>query len=77
MAVSSANRTGVPPATTAANAQEQLGDAVRVYLDAGPCADAIPSSIVDVTGDHPVLLREGAVSLTLVRSVVPSAEAAD
>jgi L-threonylcarbamoyladenylate synthase len=77
MAVSSANRTGVAPATTAANAQEQLGDAVRVYLDAGPCADAIPSSIVDVTGDHPVLLREGAVSLTLVRSVVPSAEAAD
>jgi L-threonylcarbamoyladenylate synthase len=74
MAVSSANRTGLPPATTAHDAEQQLGDAVRVYLDAGPCAQAVPSSIVDVTGAHPVMLREGAVSLELVRSVVPTAE---
>ncbi len=74
MAVSSANRTGLPPATTAGDAVEQLGDVVRIYLDAGPCARAVPSSIVDVTGDHPVMLREGAVSLALVRSVVATAE---
>jgi L-threonylcarbamoyladenylate synthase len=74
MAVSSANRTGLPPATNAPDAEQQLGDAVQVYLDAGPCARAVPSSIVDVTGDHPVMLREGAVSLELVRSIVPSAE---
>src|SRR6266496_4207140 len=36
MAVTSANRTGQPPARTAAQAQEQLGEAVQVYLDGGP-----------------------------------------
>ena len=41
LAVSSANRTGSPPATTAAEAQEQLGDAVSVYLDGGPCANDV------------------------------------
>jgi L-threonylcarbamoyladenylate synthase len=74
MAVSSANRTGMRSATTVQDAEQQLGDSVQVYLDAGACAQAVPSSIVDVTGDHPVLLREGAVSLELIRSVVPSAE---
>ena len=53
MAVSSANRTGLPPATTCANAQAQLGDAVAVYLDAGPTVVAVPSTIVDVTGEVP------------------------
>ena len=38
MAVSSANLTGQPAATTAAGAREQLGDLVEVYLDGGPCA---------------------------------------
>jgi L-threonylcarbamoyladenylate synthase len=62
MAVSSANRTGNPTPADAAGAREQLGDSVTVYLEAGPCGDPVPSSIVDLTGDEPVLLREGAVS---------------
>ena len=37
LAVSSANRTGQPAATTADEAQQQLGEAVSVYLDGGPC----------------------------------------
>src|SRR3712207_3504151 len=49
MAVSSANKTGQPPATTALQARDQLGYAVRVYLEAGPCPDPVPSTIVDVT----------------------------
>jgi L-threonylcarbamoyladenylate synthase len=71
MAVSSANRTGSPPPSTCAAAEEQLGDAVEVYLDAGPSGDPLPSSIVDVTGDVPVLLREGALDLATLQSVVP------
>jgi tRNA A37 threonylcarbamoyladenosine synthetase subunit TsaC/SUA5/YrdC len=35
---------------------------VAVYLDGGPSGDPVPSSIVDLTGAEPVLLREGAVS---------------
>jgi L-threonylcarbamoyladenylate synthase len=69
LAVSSANRTGEPPATTAAGAQEQLGEDVSVYLDGGPCVADIPSTIVDLTGGVPRLLRVGAVSVGRLREV--------
>jgi L-threonylcarbamoyladenylate synthase len=69
LAVSSANRTGEAAATTADAAQEQLGDAVSVYLDGGPCATDVPSTIVDLTGDVPRLLRAGAVSVGRLREV--------
>jgi L-threonylcarbamoyladenylate synthase len=71
MAVSSANVTGRPAATTAAEAEEQLGESVAVYLDGGPCHDAVPSTIVDVTGERPRVLRVGAVSVDELRKVVP------
>jgi tRNA threonylcarbamoyl adenosine modification protein (Sua5/YciO/YrdC/YwlC family) len=70
MAVSSANKHGQPPATTVAEAKDQLGHAVRVYLDGGPCPAPVPSSIVDVTAAPPRLLRTGAVSLTQLREVL-------
>jgi L-threonylcarbamoyladenylate synthase len=70
LAVSSANRTGQPSATTADEAQAQLGEAVSVYLDAGPCTDSIPSTILDMTGTVPVLLRAGAVSVDRLRTIV-------
>ena len=63
MAVSSANKSGHPPATTAAEAEAQLGEAVSVYLDGGSIAAAVPSTIVDVTGEVPRVLRAGAVSI--------------
>ena len=72
MAVSSANRSGEPPATTADEAEQQLGEAVSVYLDGGSRADAVPSTILDVTGEVPVVLRLGAVPLDQLREVVPS-----
>lgn len=70
LAVSSANISGSPPATTAADAESQLGDAVSVYLDGGPCSAEIPSTIVDVTGPVPKLLRSGAVTVKRLRNVV-------
>jgi hypothetical protein len=69
LAVSSANRTGHPAATTADEAQEQLGEAVSVYLDGGPCTDSIPSTILDLTGTIPTLLRAGAISVDRLRTV--------
>jgi tRNA threonylcarbamoyl adenosine modification protein (Sua5/YciO/YrdC/YwlC family) len=70
MAVSSANVTGNPPARTAAAAEEQLGDSVAVYLDAGQSGDAPPSSIVDLTGSIPRLLRAGAIPEEKLREVL-------
>ncbi len=69
LAVSSANRTGMPPATTAAAAREQLGEDVSVYLDGGPCEKDVSSTIVDLTGGVPRLLRAGAVSVGRLREV--------
>ena len=66
MAVSSANVSGQPPASTAQQAREQLGESVAVYLDGGPSGDPVPSTIVDLTGPTPSLLREGAVSAEAV-----------
>jgi len=77
LAVSSANRTGEPPATTAAAAAEQLGDTVSVYLDGGPCLNDVPSTIVDLTGNIPRLLRAGAVSLGRLREVAAVSTADD
>ncbi|MFG2288582.1 L-threonylcarbamoyladenylate synthase [Streptomyces sp. NPDC048595] len=77
MAVSSANLTGHPSPQDCDAAQEMLGDSVSVYLDGGPTPAAVPSSIVDVTGKVPVLLREGAISADELRKVVPELEVAN
>jgi len=69
LAVSSANLTGRPAATTAADAHAQLGDAVAVYLDAGPTPGLVPSTIVDATGDRLRLVRAGALDLAVLREV--------
>jgi L-threonylcarbamoyladenylate synthase len=71
MAVSSANLTGHPSPQTCDAAQEMLGDSVSVYLDGGPTPDSVPSSIVDVTGPVPVLLRAGVLTAEQLREVVP------
>ncbi|BAD55901.1 putative threonylcarbamoyl-AMP synthase [Nocardia farcinica] len=70
LAVSSANVSGQPPATTAAEAREQLGSLVSVYLDGGPAAHAVASTIVDLTADRPRILREGAVSAAEIAEVL-------
>jgi L-threonylcarbamoyladenylate synthase len=71
MAVTTANKVGRPAPTTAEEAREQLEYAVRIYLEAGPAADPAPSTIVDVTGDVPRVLRAGAIPLEKLRDVVP------
>jgi len=69
LAVSSANRHGHPSAVSADEAEEQLGEAVSIYLDGGPCADSVPSTILDLTGTIPKVLRAGAVSVDRLRTV--------
>ncbi|AND16860.1 L-threonylcarbamoyladenylate synthase [Rathayibacter tritici] len=84
LAVSSANRTGQPSATTAQEAFDQLGDSVDVYLDAGaagsqysgrPAGASESSTIVDATalsfeGGTLRILRQGVVSAERIREVV-------
>ncbi|MBA2696463.1 MAG: threonylcarbamoyl-AMP synthase [Actinobacteria bacterium] len=70
MAVTSANVTGRPAATTAAQAQEQLAGAVTTYLDGGPRTGGAASTIVDCTGEEPVVLRHGALPADRLREVL-------
>ena len=70
LAVTSANLTGSPPATTADDAEAQLGAAVSVYLDDGPCTADVPSTIVDMTGAVPRLLRRWVIPVRRLREVV-------
>ena len=71
LAVSSANRTGHPPPATADEAERQLGAAVAVYLEAGSSGDAVASTIVDLTGERPVVRRAGALPVEVLRDVLP------
>jgi L-threonylcarbamoyladenylate synthase len=59
LAVTSANRSGQPPATDATTARDALGEEVSVYVDDGPRTDARPSTIVDLTRHEPLLIRDG------------------
>ena len=71
LAVSSANRTGHPAPATADEAERQLGAAVAVYLEAGSSGEAVASTIVDLTGDRPVVRRIGALPVERLREVLP------
>jgi tRNA threonylcarbamoyl adenosine modification protein (Sua5/YciO/YrdC/YwlC family) len=75
MAVSSANRSGSPPATNAAAAQTQLGEDVSVYLDGGQSPIGVASTVIDLTADVPRVLRAGAVSIDRIREVIGEVEA--
>jgi L-threonylcarbamoyladenylate synthase len=70
MAVSSANISGHAAAVTAADARDQLGDLVEVYLEAGPSAQGSASTIVDLTGAQPRVLREGPVTSAAIADVL-------
>jgi L-threonylcarbamoyladenylate synthase len=70
MAVSSANISGRPPAVSAEDARHQLGKLVEVYLDAGPSERQAASTIVDLTGPSPVILRSGPVTADAIGAVL-------
>ena len=69
LAVSSANVSGMPAATTVDEAADQLGDTVAVFLDDGPATGGVPSTIVDLTGAIPRLLRAGAIPVEELTAV--------
>jgi L-threonylcarbamoyladenylate synthase len=70
LAVSSANLTGQPAATDAAAADTMLGDRVEVVLDGGPSPRGEASTILDVRGLTPRVLRIGALSVAALNAVL-------
>jgi tRNA threonylcarbamoyl adenosine modification protein (Sua5/YciO/YrdC/YwlC family) len=70
LAMTSANLSGQPAATTAAAAAHALGDQVAVYVDAGARRTTRASTIIDLTRRQPEVLREGPVSAADALAVV-------
>ena len=62
LAVTSANRSGEPAATSAGEAADALGPWVGCVLDAGPSPGGVPSTVVKVDGDRIEILRQGCIS---------------
>lgn len=70
MAVTSANISGEPSPSTAREVYDQLAERIPLILDGGPTPGGIASTLVDCTGDQPVILREGPISLQQLLDVL-------
>lgn len=78
IAAPSANASGKISPTQAAHVAESLGDAVSLIIDDGPCAVGVESTVVDCTGDTPVLLRPGGITAEQIETCIgPLAVSAD
>jgi L-threonylcarbamoyladenylate synthase len=64
MAVTSANISGQPSPSTAQEVYDQLNGRIPLILDGEKTKGGVPSTLVDCTGERPVILREGPVTLT-------------
>lgn len=70
IAAPSANRYGHLSPTTAQAVQEELGDAVDLILEGGQCEIGMESTIVDLSGQQPIILRSGALSTKQIEEVL-------
>ena len=70
VAAPSANPSGRVSPTTAAHVVAELGDDVDLILDGGPCTVGVESTVVDVSGEVPLLLRPGGLARAELEAVV-------
>jgi L-threonylcarbamoyladenylate synthase len=70
IAAPSANKFGRVSPTTAQHVRDELGAELDVILDGGPCAVGVESTIVDVSGARPRLLRPGGISLEAISAAL-------
>jgi tRNA threonylcarbamoyl adenosine modification protein (Sua5/YciO/YrdC/YwlC family) len=71
LALTTAAPIGTPAPKDCLSALGLVGDFADVYLDAGPVPWTAGSTVVDVRGDLPRVLRQGAVTVEELRAVVP------
>lgn len=72
LTATSANVSGSPPARSAGEVQEQFPSGVDLIIDGGEVQATEPSTVLDLSGAEPRLIREGAVSSKELRSTLPS-----
>ena len=77
LAAPSANRSGSPSPTTAAHVAHDLDGRIAAIVDGGPCDVGVESTVVDMTGDVPRVLRPGRITVEMIRGVAGAAEVDD
>ncbi|HTO01735.1 MAG TPA: L-threonylcarbamoyladenylate synthase [Microthrixaceae bacterium] len=77
VAAPSANRFGRISPTRAAHVVDELDGTYELLLDAGPTMVGVESSVVDLSGESPALLRPGGVTLEQLLAVVPEVDYAE
>jgi L-threonylcarbamoyladenylate synthase len=70
VAAPSANRSGQLSPTTAAHVMDGLGGRIAAVLDSGACGVGVESTVLDLSGARPVLLRPGGVTLEAIEAVI-------
>jgi L-threonylcarbamoyladenylate synthase len=70
VAAPSANRSNRVSPTTADHVRRELGDSVDLTLDGGPCEVGIESTVIDLTGPRPVILRPGSISREQIQELI-------
>ena len=70
VAAPSANRSGQVSPSTAAHVMEELGGRIAAVVDSGPCPIGVESTVLDLTGPRPVLLRPGGVTAEAIEALV-------
>lgn len=70
VAAPSANRSNRISPTTAEHVRDELGDAVDLILDGGPCSVGIESTVLDLTSEEPTILRPGGVSRQEIEAAI-------
>ncbi len=73
VAAPSANRSGRPSPTTAAHVLADMDGRIPMILDGGPCAVGLESTVIDMTGDVPRILRPGGVTPEMIEAVCGAA----
>ena len=74
LAAPSANTSGKPSPTTARDTLDDMRGKIPAVVDGGPCAVGVESTVVDMTGDYPKILRPGAITEEMIAQAVGGAE---
>ncbi len=74
LTATSANPTGLPPARNAHEAARYFPEGLALVIDGGPSLTELPSTVIDVTGEHPRLVREGVVTRRELEETLRNAE---
>ena len=71
IAGTSANLSGYPSPLTASEVRSQIGDEIDMIIDGGRCPGGVESTVVDLSGEKPVVRRRGAISIETLKKILP------